>query len=76
MVRLDTPALEPVVKVPVTKLDAPPPPLFVPVVCTPLEVKNIFPLATSLAVAVVGVTSVKDAFPPPLFGNRTDGTFE
>ena len=52
----------------------PPPPLAVPVVCVPSAAKKILPLATSDALAVVGVTSTKDAVPPPVFGNLTDGT--
>ena len=32
------------------------------------------PCATSDAAAVVAVTSTKDAVPPPVFGNKTDGT--
>ena len=58
------------------KWSVPPPPEFVPVVCVPSDVKNTFPLATSEAVAVVGVVSVNFAVPDVLFGNRTLGTSE
>ena len=60
----------------VTLPPPPPPPLLVPVVCTPADVKKILPDATSDAVAVVGVTSVKDAVPPPCLGTVKDGTAE
>ena len=54
----------------------PPPPDAVPTVCDPSDAKNILPWATSEAVAVVGVTSVNSAVPPPCLGNRTPGTCE
>jgi hypothetical protein len=48
----------------------------VPVVIVPFAARNIFPLATSLAVAVVTEASSNLAVPPPVFGSVTAGTAE